>query len=177
MKRKQSSTGDEGRGESGGGSDFGIHVAEGKEYTSKLMYTLGEGESEIFSIRFDHEDKHIAAGCGDGTVRVFNLATKKEMFTMKSAVGETSPITCVRWRPLEAAGASKNVLLTVNAQGRVQHWLTTSCKLLHTTAETGMLFCADYTADGSTFGTAGDDKIVGGFVRLRSASMTTRPKS
>jgi WD40 repeat protein len=140
--------------------DFDIYPVEGREYSSKHVGTLGDGQHEIFSIRFDPTDKYLAAGCGDGTIRVFSLATMKEMFVMQSPGLEQPAVTCVRWRPHEAKGMSKNVLLTVNAQGLVQHWLTSSCKVLHTTAEPAMLFCADYTIDGSMFATAGDDKLV-----------------
>ena len=166
MKRKQSATAEEMKADAtatvpaSGIGDFAVHVSEGKEYTSKLVSTLGDGRGELFSIRFDPEDKQIAAGCGDGTVRVFSLALKKEIGVLRNAIGDPSAITAVRWRPLEAKGASSHVLLTVNAQGQVQHWLTSACKLLHTISEPGMLFAADYAADGSTFATAGDGKIV-----------------
>lgn len=37
-----------------------------------------------------------------------------------------------RWRPLNGPGVTKNVMISVNANGALQHWHTTSGKLLHT---------------------------------------------
>lgn len=35
--------------------------------------TVGEENNCIYTIRFDPEDKYLAAGCSDGTLRVYNL--------------------------------------------------------------------------------------------------------
>ena len=140
--------------------EFEVLPVEGKEYSCKKRCELGDGKREIYSIRFDPHDKHIAAGCGDGTIRVYHLGSQKETYVLQNPGAEPSAITNVRWRPHEAKGVSKNVLLSVNAAGQVQHWLSTSCKLLHTIVESTMLFCADFTIDGAMFATGGDDKIV-----------------
>ncbi len=140
--------------------EFDVHEVAGKEYTCTKRCEMGDGKREIFSIRFDPHDKHIAAGCGDGTIRIYHLGSQKEVYMLHNPGAEPTPITSVRWRPHEAKGVSKNVLLSVNAAGQVQHWLSTSCKLLHTIVEDTMLFCADFTPDGSMFATGGDDKIV-----------------
>ena len=42
----------------------------GRRYTHKM--TLGDSESEVFSCRFDPTDKYLAAGFGDGAIRVYN---------------------------------------------------------------------------------------------------------
>jgi len=141
-------------------SIFEVIPVEGKEYSCKKRCELGDGKREIFSIRFDPNDKHIAAGCGDGTIRVYHLGSQKETYVLQNPGAEPAAIMSVRWRPHEAKGVSKNVLLSVNAAGQVQHWLSTSCKLLHTIVESTMLFCADFTTDGTMFATGGDDKIV-----------------
>lgn len=139
--------------------EFKVETIEGQQYSCEKRCDLGDGKREIFSIRFDPHDKHIAAGCGDGTIRIYHIGSQKETYLLQNP-GEPMPITSVRWRPHEAKGVSKNVLLSVNAAGQVQHWLSTSCKLLHTIVESTMLCCADFTIDGSMFGVGGDDKIV-----------------
>lgn len=141
-------------------AEFEVIPVEGKEYTCKKRCELGDSKREVFSIRFDPHDKHIAAGCGDGTIRIYHLGSQKETYLLKSTSEEPSAITTIRWRPHEAKGVSKNVLLSVNAAGQVQHWLSTSCKLLHTISESTMLFCADFNTEGTMFATGGDDKIV-----------------
>ena len=56
---------------------------------------------------------------------------------------------------------TKNVVISVNANGSLQHWHTTSGKLLHTIRdEFNTLLTVDYNPDGSQFVTAGSDKIV-----------------
>ena len=36
-----------------------------------------------------------------------------------------------RWRPLEAPGVTKNVMIATNAEGSLLHYHTTSSRLLH----------------------------------------------
>jgi len=68
------------------------------------------------------------------------------------------PIMCLRWRPLNSKAVTKNVILTANANGKVQHWHTTSGKLLHTIFdELNQFYAVDYNNDGSKFATGGKD--------------------
>lgn len=56
---------------------------------------------------------------------------------------------------------TKNVLISVNANGSLQHWHTTSGKLLHTIHdELNQLLTVDYKPDGTAFATGGSDCIV-----------------
>jgi WD40 repeat protein len=67
----------------------------------------------------------------------------------------------LRWRPLNAPGVTKNVLISVNSNGSLQHWHTTSGKLLHTIYdELNQLLTVDYKPDGTMFATGGSDCIV-----------------
>jgi COMPASS component SWD3 len=53
------------------------------------------------------------------------------------------------------------VLLAVNANGSLQHWHTTSGKLLHTIYdEFNPLLTVDYKPDGTQFSTGGNDKKI-----------------
>ena len=71
------------------------------------------------------------------------------------------PTTVMRWRPSNSQSVTKNVLLTVNASGAVQHWHFTSGKLLNTIYdEMNQLLTADYNPDGSQFVTGGSDTIL-----------------
>ena len=42
------------------------------------------------------------------------------------------PTMMVRWRPEASKAITKNVILSVNANGALEHWHTTSGKRLHT---------------------------------------------
>lgn len=44
--------------------------------------TLGDSSSEVFCTKFDPEDRYIACGYGDGTVRIYNLETGKLSFIL-----------------------------------------------------------------------------------------------
>ena len=117
-------------------------------------------ERETYCVRFDPTDNYIAAACGDGTIRVFNILTKKEAFVFNN-LQEPSPTTSVRWRPHNAPGVTKNVLISVNSNGKVQHWHTTSGSLIHTISDNdNQLYCADFRNDGTKFATAGLDSKV-----------------
>jgi WD40 repeat protein len=119
---------------------------------------MGELGRDTFSVRFDYFDKYIAAGCKDGTIRIFNTATHKESYILNQSSSEKVPITGIRWRPLKSPKQTKNVLLSVNSNGVIQQWHTTSGKLLVTIKEeTNELYCADYNEDGSKFATGGKD--------------------
>ena len=50
-----------------------------KKITAKATLSVaGEGMGkEVFSVRFDQEDKYLACGCGDGTINIFNVLTGK----------------------------------------------------------------------------------------------------
>jgi len=66
--------------------------------------TLGDSKSEVFACKYDPTDKFIAAGFGDGAVRVYNMGTGKCSFTLCNGVDEYGgsddmPVCAVRWRP------------------------------------------------------------------------------
>jgi WD40 repeat protein len=48
--------------------------------------TLGDSSTEVFCTKFDPEDRYIAAGYGDGCVRIYNLETGKLSFTLSGGL-------------------------------------------------------------------------------------------
>jgi COMPASS component SWD3 len=125
------------------------------------LYTVSDNPSEVFAVRFSPDGKLLAAGCGDGTVRVYNASNGRLAYELKNGKGkEAMPVTGIRFRPL-GASKTKNVLLAVNADGSVNHWHVTSGKCLHTIKdEQNQLYCVDYRPDGAVFATAGKDYTV-----------------
>ncbi|CAI2374280.1 unnamed protein product [Moneuplotes crassus] len=138
--------------------------------TSKLVVehimTLMDTSDEIFTLKFDPNDKYIACGCGDGAIRVFNVKTGKMAFLLpnpKKYDGFLFPITCLRWRPVTPESKVQNVLVACSADGSLYHWHVTSKKLMHT-FELGQygnqFFCLDFSPDGKQFALGAKDKTV-----------------
>ena len=122
---------------------------------------LDTTDVQTFWVRFDYFDKYIAAGHNDGTIRIYNLMIEKEAFVINRDVENPMPMTNIKWRPPAAPSITKNVLISVNANGSLQHWHTTSGKLLNTIYdEFNQLLGADYKPDGCIFASCGSDTIV-----------------
>jgi len=95
-------------------------------------YTLGSMDTASFCVRYDPSDKYLAQGCGDGTIRIYNVFTGKQSFILNTGMEQPMPTTQIRWRPAASQAVTKNVIISVNANGSLQHWHTTSGRLLHT---------------------------------------------
>jgi WD40 repeat protein len=80
------------------------------------------------------------------------------------------PVTCLRWRPLSAAGgfriseattATRNVLLAAGSDGSLRHIHATSGRVLSAIFEADtQLYACDYRPDGGAFASAGNRKVV-----------------
>lgn len=123
-------------------------------------FNLNDAEHEVFCIRFSPDDQYLAAACGNGSIRVYNALTGKKAFLLNDKE-DGLPMTQVRWRPQQSLSKTKNVLISVGADGKITHWHTSSGKCLHEIEEKGnQLFCVDYASDGSQFATAGKKREV-----------------
>lgn len=120
--------------------------------------TISENSSEVFVVRFSPDGKFIAAGCGDGAIRVFNVSNGKVAYNLEGGSNVALPTTCIRFRPVTPSSRTKNVFLSANAAGAVQHWHMTSGKCLHTFEdEENQVYALDYNEEGTQFVTAGKD--------------------
>jgi len=117
---------------------------------------------DIFCVRHSPDDTLIAAGGGDGIVRIFHADGGRLAYTLDSATGEDLPTTCIRFRPSGGGGSkTRNVLLVANCDGTINHWHVTSKKLLHTVKEeNNQTYALDYARDGGMFASAGRDYTV-----------------
>lgn len=134
--------------------------ADMEESPFKLVprMTISENSSEVFSVRFSPDGKFLAAGCADGAIRVFNVSNGSVAYNIEGGSNVALPTTCIRFRPVSAANQTKNVFLTANAAGTVQHWHLTSGKCLHSFSdEENQVFALDYNDEGTQFVTAGKD--------------------
>jgi len=120
--------------------------------------TLGAVDVPTYCVRFDYNDKYIAAAKGDGSIQIYNLFTGKMSYICNDSMDNAMPTTILRWRPLEAPGVTKNVMIATNAEGSLLHFHTTSSRLLHKIYDPhNQLLTADYKPDGRSFLTAGED--------------------
>ena len=140
---------------------FTLECIKNSDVKITHKYTLGSLENQTFCVRFDPHDKYIAQGCNDGSVKIYNVYTGKQSYTLNTEMEQPMPTTQLRWRPATSYAVTKNVIITVNANGALQHWHTTSGKLLHTIYdELNQLLTVDYNKNGTQFATAGSDCIV-----------------
>ncbi|KRX01594.1 WD40-repeat-containing domain [Pseudocohnilembus persalinus] len=116
------------------------------------------------SIKFDPEDTMIAAGCADGTLKIFHLYsghTKLDIPIAGKNSKDTFPCTCVKWRPSQFSDDIKNVVITGSADGKIQHWHVTDGKELSSIQEeNNQINSLDFNQDGKQFVSGGSDNII-----------------
>lgn len=125
----------------------------------------GDHDSQVFCVRFSPDSNHLAAGCGDGRIRIYSHKGQQQ-YLLGGDRGHSSelPVTCLRWRPTLSGGGgasettTRNVLLAANADGSVSHWHVTTQKCLYKLEEDGnQVYALDYNPSGTQFATGGRD--------------------
>ena len=125
------------------------------------IITITDNPSEVFVVRWSPDSKYLAAGSGDGSIKVFNTQTGHVAFDLQSGSAAALPATSIRFRPSNDSTRTKNVLVSTNAVGAVQHWHVTSGKCLHTIEERdNQIYALDYRPDGIEFATGGKDATI-----------------
>jgi len=117
---------------------------------------------EVFCVRYSPDGQFIAASRGNGEIDIYSTVNGNKVYLLPGQQGfDGAPTCCVRFRPNTNSSKTKNVLLSVNANGLVKHWHMTSMKCLHTINEDpNQCYALDYRADGLKFATAGQDHQV-----------------
>ena len=80
-------------------------------------YTLGNTEKPTFCVRFSPNDKLIATGSFDGTIRIFNVQLGTTAYIMNEKMFDPMPTTQIKWRPSRSMAVTKNVIISVNSNG------------------------------------------------------------
>lgn len=144
---------------SGGAASEDCH--EESEFKLIPRVTISDNTSEVFCVKFSPDGKFLAAGCGDGGIRVFNVSNGTVAYNVQAGSSVALPTTAIRFRPVTATTRTKNVFLAANAAGAVQHWHMTSGKCLHALEdENNQVYAMDYNEEGNLFCTAGKDTKV-----------------
>jgi COMPASS component SWD3 len=122
--------------------------------------TIGDGNSDVLCCKFNHDDRYLAVGYGDGMLRIYNNTNGKLSYTLSSLSEEDDqPITNVLWRPITSTFKTANVLVTCSSDGSLKHWHASSGKLLHSRQDdpNNHLYAMDFTPDGTLLAVAGKD--------------------
>lgn len=59
-------------------------------------YTLGDISMPTFCVRFDYNDKYIAAAMADGSIKIWNVYTQKPSYILNEDLDEKMPTTTIR---------------------------------------------------------------------------------
>ncbi|CAM9669906.1 unnamed protein product [Choristocarpus tenellus] len=122
--------------------------------------TISENSSEVFCTRFSPDGKFLAAGCGDGAIRIFNVSTGALAYNVQTGSSKSLPITALRFRPSMMQSKTRNVLVSADAEGNIRHWHITSGKCLNTIEADDQFYALDYRLDGNVFAATGKSHLV-----------------
>jgi COMPASS component SWD3 len=122
-----------------------------------LKYPIQDNETpECLVLKYEYLNGYIASGYTNGNIIIHNLSKNTNILFKYSSAS----ITSLRWKPHNLT-ISKNILLTIDSEGNIVYWHTTSGKVLHKLEEKGIaLLSLDYTMDGSIFAIGCDDKSI-----------------
>lgn len=85
-------------------------VHQESEFKLVPKITIADNTAEVFCLRFSPDGKFLAAGCGDGAVRVFSSQTGKLAYNLQGGSNVALPTTCIRFRPITATTRTKVIL-------------------------------------------------------------------
>jgi hypothetical protein len=60
-------------------------------------YTLGDTKQACFQVRYDYNDKYIAAAMADGSIKIFNVLTTKPSYILNEDLEEKMPTLAIRY--------------------------------------------------------------------------------
>ncbi|KAL4467051.1 hypothetical protein ABPG74_010648 [Tetrahymena malaccensis] len=141
------------------GGKHGVVNYKDSEKKLSLQRQIQIKDIDIFSLRFSQDDKFIAAGCADGSVKILNAGNGQQLGSLQGAIHIlNAPTTSVRWKPKLQQNDSYQ-LLSVNSDGSITHWDALEQKPIHRMIENKghNILSLDYNNDGSRFATAGKD--------------------
>lgn len=148
--------------------------AEGEEATLLAMWAGRDADvkTECICVRWSPNDEKLAAGCGDGLVRLFDkdgkltdrLGSVPVSTGNKLSIGNDKlPVMAMRWRP----DTNKMAIRVAGADGIIELYDIKTKQVRSTTKEVDSLtkkqnqtLSMDYNVDGTKWATGGQDRIV-----------------
>lgn len=116
----------------------------------RLRRTLRGHSESVDSVAYSSDGKRLATASGDGTVKVWDTDTGKEMLTLHAY---SAPVHSVAWSP------DGKRLATGNDDKRARVWdAATGKELLILRGHNGAVLSVAWSPDGKQLGTASDDR-------------------
>ncbi|KAI9090174.1 WD40-repeat-containing domain protein [Phlyctochytrium arcticum] len=117
--------------------------------------------SEIYTVKFSHDDEYVASGLGDGRIPILSTRTHDLLHILPAPPDARLPVTCIAYRPDNSAYKNRNVLVAAYASGHVVHWHTTSGQVMSTIIETeNQVNSVVYDNYGTRLATGGSDQMI-----------------
>lgn len=76
--------------------EFTVENAKSSEKKISHKATFGDTAVPTFCVRFDHNDKYLAAAKGNGSIQIFNLFTGKASYHLNQDMEEPKPCMTIR---------------------------------------------------------------------------------
>jgi len=148
--------------------------ADGEEQTLLSMWAGRDNDvkTECICVRWSPDDEILAAGCGDGLVRLFDKDGKlKDRLgsvpiekTQGLSIGNDKlPVMAMRWRP----DTAKKAVRVAGADGVIELYDIKTKQVRSTTKEVDKVtgkqnqtLALDYNVDGTKWATGGADRVV-----------------
>ena len=77
-------------------ASYSDEYSQSSEFRVKPKVTLGSVDVPTFCVRFDYNDKYIAAAKGDGSIQIYNLFTGKMSYICNDNMEAPMPTTIMR---------------------------------------------------------------------------------
>ena len=75
---------------------YSDEYSQSSEFRVKPKVTLGSVDVPTYCVRFDYNDKYIAASKGDGSIQIYNLFTGKMSYICNDNMEAPMPTTILR---------------------------------------------------------------------------------
>lgn len=144
-----------------------FHVT--KKFSAKTTQILSsEGENrEVYCCAFEHQDRFVAAGCGDGSISVFNTLSGKSASNINYNNDKEEDSRCmqIEWNPCtvpsEGGSRTQNYLTACYSDGTINSYFMPVGKVVSSIKEEGNeIFSISYNREHSQFISGGMDTVV-----------------
>ena len=150
--------------------------ADGEEATLLAMWAGRDQDvkTECICVRWSPDDEKLAAGCGDGLVRIYDKDGKLqdrlgsvpvEAKNALSIGNDKLPVMSMRWRP-DTSG-NRMAIRVAGADGVIELYDLKTKQVRSTTKEVDSMsgkqnqtLAMDYNVDGTRWATGGQDRVV-----------------
>lgn len=149
-----------------------------KKHVTKTTFQIGaeDEKKEIFCAEFEHEDRFLAVGVGDGTLCIYNLLTGKIAQTVTYQNPETNEMArlmCLKWRKMNYASDTgairkQSMIMCAYSDGVINEYVSPVGKLSSSITEDNETYVLDIDPLEEKFCTAGKD------FRVRLYDMETK---